>query len=52
MASSGPALSMELALARPPSEEERRLCVERLKHSGLSRVCHVLLNTSEFLFNH
>ena len=43
-------LAYELALARPPRDEERALAVEFLRGRDLEAFTHVLFNLSEFLY--
>ena len=40
----------EIALARLPTESERRKLAKLARTHGLDQVCRVILNTSEFLF--
>jgi hypothetical protein len=47
------AAAFRIALGRKPTEREAGLCRETLKQpggEGLIRLCHILLNTSEFLY--
>jgi hypothetical protein len=40
----------QLALARPPSDQESKLAREFVARRGLAQFCLVLFNTNEFLF--
>ena len=40
----------KFAYGRGPNEEERRDAVDFLKHQQLADLCHVLLNSNEFLY--
>ncbi|MDQ6700535.1 MAG: DUF1549 and DUF1553 domain-containing protein, partial [Acidobacteriota bacterium] len=43
-------LSYEIALSRPPTDQERKLAVEFLKTAPPEGLTHVLLNLNEFLY--
>ncbi len=43
-------LAWEIALARPPREEERRMAVEFLGDHTLADLAHVLVNLNEFIY--
>ncbi len=42
----------ELALARPPSQDESDRMIKLAKNHGLEQACRVILNSSEFVFIH
>ncbi|MDZ4689338.1 MAG: PSD1 and planctomycete cytochrome C domain-containing protein [Planctomycetaceae bacterium] len=44
------ARAFELALSRPPSEDELRTLVEYARQHGLANTCRVILNLNEFTF--
>ncbi len=43
-------LAYELALARPPSDNERRLGLEFLREQSVGDLAHVILNLNEFIY--